>query len=79
MPSTYLKEPFKISEQTQGTVDSLKYFKEIQLFQFMLSDQSFKPTGQDRMVVWVFTRICILVKMKTTSFYFCAWTCTSVE
>ena len=45
----------------------------LQLFQFTLSDQSFKPTRQDRMVVWVFTGICISVKMKTTSFYFCAW------
>ena len=36
-------------------------------------DQSFNPTRQDRMVVWVFTRICISVKMETTSFFFCAW------
>ena len=26
---------------------------QIQLFQLTLSDQSFKPTQQDRMVVWV--------------------------
>ena len=45
----------------------------IQLFQFTLSDQSFNPTRQDRMVIWVFTGICISVKMKITSFYFCAW------
>ena len=41
--------------------------------QLTLSDQSFKPTRQDRMVVWLFTRICIYLQMKSTSFYFCAW------
>ena len=41
--------------------------------QFTLLGQSFNPTRQDRTVAWVFSGICILVKMKTASFYFCAW------
>ena len=45
----------------------------IQLFQFTLSGLSFKPSRPDRMVVCVFTGICISMKLKTKSFYFCAW------
>ena len=38
----------------------------------MLSIKASNPTQQDQMVVWVFTSICISVKMETSSF-FCAW------
>ena len=35
-----------------------------------LSDRSVRPTRQDRMVVWVFIRVCISVEKKSTGFYF---------
>ena len=50
---------WKISE-TPFLMKQMSRFN-IQLFQLTLSDQSCKPTQQDRMVVRVFTGICIYV------------------
>ena len=50
------------------------YQDSIQLFQLTLSDYSFKPTRQDRMVVWVIhwnLHICVDENYK--SFYSCVW------
>ena len=43
------------------------------VYSYSINVVGLKPTRQDRMVVWVFAGICILCTVKTTRFYFCAW------